>query len=99
VPGVRLTQISVDQRPRRIPLTRSLDASSASELEATLARSECCVVACRDVTAVDADVLRAFVLAHERVEARGSHLIFLGLHGAPLEQVRLRCLDEILRVA
>ena len=94
-----MAQISVDQRPRRVRLTGSLDASSAAELEEALSRSECCVVDCRGVTALDGDVLRAFVAAHEHVEARGSHLIFLGLHGSPLEQVRLRCLDEILHVA
>ena len=94
-----MAQISIDERPRRIRLTGSLDASWAAELEATLARSECSVVDCWGVTAIEGEVLRAFVAAHEQVEARGNHLIFLGLHGSPLEQVRLRCLDEVLHVA
>ena len=77
----------------------SLDASDAAELEAALTRSGCCVVDCRGVTAIDAAVLRVLVAAHEVVEERGNHLIFLGLHGGPLDQVRLRCLDEILHLA
>src|SRR5687767_7192316 len=80
------SQISVEQRPRRIRLVGSLHASSASQLEDTLSRSACCVPDCWGVTAVDGEVLRAFVAAHERVEEQGSHLIFLGLQGAPLEQ-------------
>jgi anti-anti-sigma regulatory factor len=94
-----VTEISVDQHPRRVRLAGSLDASSAPQLADALSRSGCCVVDCWGVTAVDAEVLRVFVAAHEHVEEQGSHLIFLGLHGSPMDQVRLRCLDQILHVA
>jgi len=42
---------------------------------------------------------RSFVLAHGHVEARGDHLIFLGLHGTLLQQLRHTSLDEILHIA
>jgi len=94
-----LAEILVEERPRRVRLTGSLDASVAPQLEQTLSWSECCVVDCWGLTAVDTEVLRAFVVAHERVEERGSHLIFVGLGGSPLEQIHLRCLDEVLHLA
>jgi anti-anti-sigma regulatory factor len=94
-----LTQISVDERPRRIRLIGPLHASSASQLEEALSQSRCSVIDCWGVTAIDGEVLRAFVAAHERAEERGAHLIFLGLQGALLDQIRLRCLDEVLHLA
>ena len=52
-------EILVDEPPRRVRLTGSLDASVAQELEQTLSWSECCVVDCWALTAVDTKVLRA----------------------------------------